>query len=81
MTVVAPPRQRKAEVGDTVVFCADADGLSQYWPHVGHTAEVIAIRVSVTAHRPSKSGRAVYTVVCSCAATLHPRSDAFENVR
>jgi hypothetical protein len=73
-------RRRKADIGDTIEFVM-VDGTSQYWPHVGHHAAVVAVEKILTAHRPSKSGRAVYTVECECGVTLHPRSDTFETVR
>jgi hypothetical protein len=69
-------KRRKADVRDTVVFCADADGLSQYWPHVGHHAVVLDVQLKPQLHRPSP--RAVYEVRCQvCDTVLHPRAEAF----
>ena len=55
-----PPdlRRRKADVGDTVIFSLDSDGMSPYWAHIGHTAEVIAVELRHQSHRPSP--RAIY---------------------
>lgn len=77
MTAKPPdPRQRKADVGDKVVFVLDSRGLSQYWPHRDHTAIVEAVKLQPQNHRPSP--RAVYAVRCECGMELHPRAMAFE---
>ena len=73
-----PPSRlmRKADVGDTVVFRSNEDGQAQYWPHVGHTAEVVEVQLKPQRHRPSQ--RAVYVVACSCGVQLRPRATAFD---
>jgi len=73
-----PPytRRRKANAGDTVTFCLDDNGLSQYWAHNGHMGIVWSIELRPQRHR--QSARAVYTVECECGATLHPRANAFD---
>jgi hypothetical protein len=69
-------KMRKADMGDTVVFRADANGLSQYWPHIGHHADVLDVQLKPQLHR--QSPRAVYEVRCQeCDMVLHPRAEAF----
>ena len=76
-TTPSKPRRlmRKADVGDTVVFRSNEDGQAQYWPHVGHTAEVVEVRLKPQRHR--RSPRAVYEVRCGCGTVLHPRGSEF----
>jgi hypothetical protein len=73
-----PPdiKRRKADVGDTVTFCLDDQGLSQYWAHNGHTGIVRAVELRPQLHR--QGARAVYTIECECGLTLHPRANAFQ---
>lgn len=71
-------KRRKADVGDLVRFVLDSRGLSQYWPHRGHTAKVLLVRLQPQLHRPSP--RAVYFVECECGVELNPRANAFELV-
>ena len=73
-----PPetKRRKADVGDTVTFCLDDNGLSQYWAHSGHTGIVRAVELRPQRHR--QSARAVYTIECECGLILHPRANAFD---
>jgi hypothetical protein len=76
-----PPSRlmRKADVGDTVVFRADADGFSAYHPHVGHEAEVVAVELYPLRNR--RNSRAVYEVRCGCGTILHPRATEFNVTR
>jgi hypothetical protein len=73
-----PPNRlmRKADVGDTVVFRSNEDGQAQYWPHVGHTAEIVEVQLKPQRHR--RSPRAVYEVRCGCGTVLHPRASEFD---
>ena len=77
MTAKPPdPRQRKANVGDRVVFIVDRYGNSQYFAHVDHRGIIEDVVLTYEKHRSSP--RATYTVVCECAVVLHPRSTAFD---
>jgi len=78
MDTPKPPdtRRRKADIGDTVIFVVDATGRSQYYPHTGHTAEVLAVNLLRQQHRPGP--RAVYVVHCECGMTLRPRAGHFD---
>lgn len=76
--MMQPPdlRRRKADIGSTIVFCLDKDGMSPYWAHVGHSAKVISIELRHQSHRPSP--RAIYLVACECGKELKPRSPHFQ---
>ena len=77
MTATPPdPRQRKANVGDRVVFIVDSHGNSQYWAHVDHQGIVEDVVLTYDRHRSAP--RATYTVACACGLVLHPRSTAFD---
>ena len=73
---IAPSKKmRKADVGDTIVF-KTVNGMSAYYPHVGHSAVVLSVQLLRQAHRPSL--RATYRVLCSCQTTLNPRANEFD---
>jgi hypothetical protein len=73
----APPSKlmRKATEGTEILFTADAEGRSSYWPHVSHRGRVLSVELMPQKHR--KSSRAVYTVECECGIVLHPRAEFF----
>ena len=76
MTATPPdPRQRKANVGDRVVFIVDRHGNSQYFAHVDHQGTVKDVVLTYEKNRSAP--RATYTVACACGLVLHPRSTAF----
>jgi hypothetical protein len=76
MTAMPPDtKQRKADVGERIVFCLDSNGHSQYFAHLNHCATVEDVVLTHEKHRGAP--RATYTVACECGLVLHPRSTAF----